>query len=75
MAPFIRPNSVLPRYSPDSYPWWPAVIYEDDDPEVPRAVLKQRDRAARPVPASGSGDADTEPILHLVRFWDGRRQW
>ncbi|KAI8985649.1 hypothetical protein BD414DRAFT_578477 [Trametes punicea] len=40
----------------ESFPWWPAVVFEEDDPEVPPSVL------ARAPPR--------EPDLELVRFYE-----
>ncbi|CDO69700.1 hypothetical protein BN946_scf184851.g88 [Trametes cinnabarina] len=40
----------------ESYPWWPAVVFEEDDPEVPPSVL-----ARAPSP---------EPDLELVKFYE-----
>ncbi|KAI0351350.1 hypothetical protein OH77DRAFT_1429898 [Trametes cingulata] len=40
----------------ESFPWWPAVVFEEDDPEVPESVL------ARAPPR--------EPDLELVRFYE-----
>jgi hypothetical protein len=47
----------------DSYPWWPAVVFEEDDAEVPPAVL-----AAKP-----TGKAKKHATL--VRFFDKRYSW
>ncbi|THH02990.1 hypothetical protein EW145_g6627 [Phellinidium pouzarii] len=49
----------------ETYPWWPAVVYEEDDPDVPAAVLKEK----KPTPRAGGG-----PLL-LVQFWDARKTW
>ncbi|KAI0630656.1 hypothetical protein C8Q77DRAFT_1063453 [Trametes polyzona] len=38
------------------FPWWPAVVFEEDDPEVPESVATQA-----PPP---------EPDLELVRFYE-----
>ncbi|KAI0364675.1 hypothetical protein BV20DRAFT_1116249 [Pilatotrama ljubarskyi] len=40
----------------ESFPWWPAVVFEEDDPEVPESVV------ARAPPQ--------EPDLELVRFYE-----
>ncbi|KAI0832027.1 hypothetical protein BC628DRAFT_1351253 [Trametes gibbosa] len=40
----------------ESFPWWPAVVFEEDDSEVPESV------AARAPPS--------EPDLELVRFYE-----
>lgn len=52
-------------HSPATYPWWPAVIFEPDDPEVPQAVLKTKNDVIR---------TDDGP-LHLVRFFDRGKTW
>ncbi|OJT13488.1 Peregrin [Trametes pubescens] len=40
----------------ESFPWWPAVVFEEDDPEVPESVVAR-------IPPS-------EPDLELVRFYE-----
>ncbi|OSD04925.1 hypothetical protein PYCCODRAFT_1407209 [Trametes coccinea BRFM310] len=40
----------------ESFPWWPAVVFEEDDPEVPPSVL-----ASAP---------SREPDLELVKFYE-----
>ncbi|KAG8221082.1 hypothetical protein J3R82DRAFT_2599 [Butyriboletus roseoflavus] len=49
----------------DTYPWWPAVVYEPDDERIPPVVKKQRDTARR----RGEGP------VHLVQFFDKASQW
>ncbi|EGN97037.1 hypothetical protein SERLA73DRAFT_58213 [Serpula lacrymans var. lacrymans S7.3] len=49
----------------DTYPWWPAVIFEPDDIHIPRNVLKERKSARK---------AD-DSSLHLVRFFDRTSSW
>ncbi|KAI5123496.1 hypothetical protein M0805_008864 [Coniferiporia weirii] len=49
----------------DTYPWWPAVVYEEDDPDVPPSVLREKGRA----PRGGGGS------LLLVQFWDSKKTW
>ena len=49
----------------DTYPWWPAVIWEEDDPGIPKAVLKGGKAARR---------RRTEP-LSLVQFYDKASSW
>ncbi|KZS94692.1 hypothetical protein SISNIDRAFT_452784 [Sistotremastrum niveocremeum HHB9708] len=46
----------------ESYPHWPAVVFEEDDPAVPVVVAKSR-------PKSLSGNP------HLVRFYDRTSSW
>lgn len=48
-----------------TYPWWPAVVFEPDDPEVPIAVLSTRNEIAQTV----------DSPLHLVRFFDTGKTW
>ncbi|RPD57252.1 hypothetical protein L226DRAFT_614349 [Lentinus tigrinus ALCF2SS1-7] len=45
----------------DSYPWWPAVVFEDDDKEVPKSV-----RGRCPAPGDNS--------VVLVRFYEKNRK-
>ncbi|KAF9454408.1 hypothetical protein P691DRAFT_770607 [Macrolepiota fuliginosa MF-IS2] len=49
----------------DSYPWWPGVIFEDDDPDVPRNILQgcQEAREKRKMK------------LHILRFFDKNQSW
>ena len=49
----------------DSYPWWPAVIYEDDDPQIPTNIveicLAERKKLQEPV--------------HILQFFDKHKSW
>lgn len=47
----------------DAFPWWPAVIFESDDPYVPPEVFRFHK-------APQGGD-----LTHLVRFFDKRNSW
>ena len=49
----------------ESWPWWPAVVYEADDPDIPDKILNQREKEAQ---------STQEPVF-LVRFYDKRRNW
>ena len=49
----------------ESYPWWPAVVFEPDDPGVPSNILRGKDQVRR------TGDG----LLHLVRFFDKFNSW
>ncbi|KAI9464663.1 PHD-zinc-finger like domain-containing protein [Boletus coccyginus] len=66
--PFVQPVSnttqTLTLLS-DTYPWWPAVVYEPDDERIPPAVKKQRDVGRR------IGDGP----VHLIQFFDKASQW
>ncbi|KAH0836797.1 hypothetical protein J3R83DRAFT_8562 [Lanmaoa asiatica] len=62
--PFPNSTQTLTFLS-DTYPWWPAVIYEPDDERIPPVVKKQRDVARR----TGEGP------VHLVQFFDKASQW
>ncbi|KZP17582.1 hypothetical protein FIBSPDRAFT_1046754 [Athelia psychrophila] len=48
-----------------SYPWWPAVIFEPDDITVSPNIRESRAHVRR----TGSG------ALHLVRFFDQKNSW
>lgn len=50
---------------PDTYPWWPAVVVEPDDPAIPENVMKQGEivRQKRHGP------------VHLVQFYDKSQSW
>ncbi|PSR93891.1 hypothetical protein PHLCEN_2v4584 [Hermanssonia centrifuga] len=48
----------------ETYPWWPAVVYEPDDPEVaPNALLEKQPSEIK------------SQQLHLVQFFDQRSLW
>ncbi|KAJ7089735.1 PHD-zinc-finger like domain-containing protein [Mycena belliarum] len=51
-----------------SYPWWPAVVFDDKDPAVPVKVVQEVHRQRRK--QKGKGDP-----LHIVRFFDKSRSW
>lgn len=50
-----------------SYPWWPAVIFEEDDPELPENIYNglQRERM------KPRKDDD----LFVIRFFDKHMSW
>ncbi|KAF5379525.1 hypothetical protein D9615_006509 [Tricholomella constricta] len=49
----------------DTYPWWPAVIYEDNDPAVPPQVLRNclDTRQKR------------KNVIHILQFFDKSKSW
>ena len=47
-----------------TYPWWPAVVFEPDDPNTDVAVSKTR-----------TPQEIKKQQLHLVRFYDNRDYW
>ncbi|KXN86201.1 Peregrin [Leucoagaricus sp. SymC.cos] len=49
----------------DSYPWWPAVIFEQDDPGVPRNILQGCLEARE----------KRKTKLHILRFFDKHKSW
>ncbi|KAH7914590.1 PHD-zinc-finger like domain-containing protein [Hygrophoropsis aurantiaca] len=61
----VKKDTLLERGTLDTYPWWPAVIYDPADPLVPLSVLNQRERTRR---------TDDGP-LYLVQFYDKASQW
>ncbi|TFK48530.1 hypothetical protein OE88DRAFT_1634784 [Heliocybe sulcata] len=48
-----------------SFPWWAAVVFETDDRDVPKAVLRAKNNVKRTMPGP----------LHLVRFYDNKSLW
>lgn len=49
-----------------NYPWFPAVVFEEDQEDVPQTVLQTRQfSTAQP----GEG------YVHLVRFFDDSESW
>ncbi|OBZ73720.1 Peregrin [Grifola frondosa] len=62
----LRPGEILEGGTlvwakADTFPWWPAVIYEPDDTRIPPTVLEHP-------------KAD-DPACHLVQFFDHNRSW
>lgn len=44
----------------DTYPWWPAVVWEPDDPKIPEDVRKKRPQ---------------DKSRHIVQFYDPTMSW
>lgn len=44
----------------DTYPWWPAVVWEPDDPSIPEDVRKKKPR---------------DNSRHIVQFYDPTMSW
>ncbi|KAG1774169.1 hypothetical protein EV702DRAFT_1127317 [Suillus placidus] len=44
----------------DTYPWWPAVVWEPDDPHIPEDVRKKKPR---------------DNSRHIVQFYDPTMSW
>lgn len=44
----------------DTYPWWPAVVWEPDDPKIPEDVRKKKPR---------------DNSRHIVQFFDPTSSW
>ncbi|KAG2075522.1 hypothetical protein BDR04DRAFT_1091014 [Suillus decipiens] len=44
----------------DTYPWWPAVVWEPDDPHIPEEVRKKRPQ---------------DSSRHIVQFYDPTMSW
>lgn len=53
-------NGTLVWAKADTYPWWPAVVWEPDDPMIPEDVRKKR-------PQDNS--------RHVVQFYDPTMSW
>ncbi|KAH9832510.1 PHD-zinc-finger like domain-containing protein [Rhodofomes roseus] len=49
----------------DTFPWWPAVVFESDDIAVPKRILTWRNRV----------EDETDGPLHIVRFFDSKNTW
>ncbi|KZT21556.1 hypothetical protein NEOLEDRAFT_1164542 [Neolentinus lepideus HHB14362 ss-1] len=49
----------------DSFPWWAAVVFEPDDPSIPKAVQREKQNVKRTMGGP----------LHLVRFYDSKSSW
>ncbi|KIJ55279.1 hypothetical protein M422DRAFT_23890 [Sphaerobolus stellatus SS14] len=61
----ILPGGTLVWAKMESYPWWAAVVWEEDSKEVPPNVLKTKETTPR-----------TEPgPLTLVQFYDKSKSW
>ena len=48
----------------ETYPWWPAVVFEPDDPAVDADVLQRK-----------TPQEIKKHRLHLVRFYDNKDYW
>ncbi|TCD61141.1 nuA3 HAT complex component nto1 [Steccherinum ochraceum] len=48
-----------------SWPWWPAVVYEDDDSDIPEKIHEQKQL----------DEVNAQGRLYLVRFFDKKRHW
>ncbi|KAG1735905.1 uncharacterized protein EDB91DRAFT_1143453 [Suillus paluster] len=46
----------------DTYPWWPGVVWEQDDAKIPEDVRKKKPRAE-------------DGTRYLVQFWDTTSSW
>jgi len=49
----------------ETYPWWPAVVFEEDDPEVPDSVYN----------ACIAAQQKQKGVIHVVRFFDKASSW
>jgi len=47
-----------------TYPWWPAVVYEYDDPRIPLVVKME-----------GEGHIKRGSAIYMVQFFDRTRSW
>lgn len=50
-----------------TFPWWPAVIYEEDDPDIPELVQKEKGRRSKPKKKNAR--------LYPVKFFDASGGW
>ncbi|KAF8336005.1 bromodomain-containing protein [Amanita rubescens] len=48
----------------ETYPWWPAVVYEYDDPRIPLVVKME-----------GEGHIKRGSAIYMVQFFDRTRSW
>ena len=48
----------------ETYPWWPAVVYEYDDPRIPLVVKME-----------GEGHMKRGSAIYMVQFFDRTRSW
>ncbi|KAG1823125.1 hypothetical protein EV424DRAFT_1321511 [Suillus variegatus] len=56
----LEPGKQLECGTLDTYPWWPAVVWEPDDPSIPEDVKKKK-------PQDNS--------RHIVQFYDPTSSW
>ncbi|KZT68710.1 hypothetical protein DAEQUDRAFT_692123 [Daedalea quercina L-15889] len=49
----------------DTFPWWPAVVFEPDDPTVPERIKDWYFRL----------EEEADDPLHIVRFFDSKNTW
>ncbi len=55
---------VLLNIDAETYPWWPAVVYEYDDPRIPLIVKTE-----------GEGHMKKGSAIYMVQFFDRTRSW
>jgi len=51
-----------------TYPWWPAVVFDERDKDVPKRVLQERRMELQ-------SRRSNAPPLHLVKFFDKQKSW
>ncbi|EPT02926.1 hypothetical protein FOMPIDRAFT_1047297 [Fomitopsis schrenkii] len=49
----------------DTFPWWPAVVFEADDVAIPKRIVDWSIRM----------EEDADGPLHIVRFFDSKNTW
>ncbi|KAF8899172.1 PHD-zinc-finger like domain-containing protein [Infundibulicybe gibba] len=64
-AVILPAGTMLEGGTLDSFPWWPAVIFEDDDPSVPRNILNHCIDARQKRGA----------VIHILQFFDKTSSW
>ena len=55
---------VLLNIDAETYPMWPAVVYEYDDPRIPLGVKLE-----------GEGHMKKGSTIYMVQFYDRTRSW
>ncbi|KAL6297851.1 PHD-zinc-finger like domain-containing protein [Sparassis latifolia] len=67
-APPVEAGAVVlgdGEYLEESFPWWPAVVFEEDDPSIPKYVLDLKDESSQ----------NEDKQLHVIRFYDSGNTW
>ncbi len=56
-----------------TYPWWPAVIYDEDHPELPEKILNRKKEF---VAKNKKGKRSKDNVhLYTVNFFDKEKSW
>ncbi|KAF9269421.1 hypothetical protein L218DRAFT_993471 [Marasmius fiardii PR-910] len=60
------PGGTLVWAKSGTYPWWPAVIWEDDDPGVPQNIKAMKQKEQKKY---------KDKVVHIIQFFDKSHSW